>query len=146
MLLFRPREATQSFESRNLAFAMKGMSKKVPYQRVYAPDKAKGGRPHHIREWAEKNGYTSNVSLADAIGVNKSLITNWYSGTTPFGKNQRKLADLFGCTPEELFRHPDEVRVSRAIAKVPPHMRDAFIATIEANAALFDLGNGDSTH
>jgi transcriptional regulator with XRE-family HTH domain len=114
---------------------MRDASKRVPIARIYAPEK-QAGRPHYIQEWATKNGFRNNVTVAEAIGANKSSITEWYAGATPHKKNLEKLAKLFNCSVEELFRHPDEVRLSRAIIMVPPHKRDAFIAQIESLAAF----------
>jgi hypothetical protein len=64
-------------------------------------------RPHFIREWAERRGLAQQ-GLANLLGADKSVISNWYGGTTPGEKWQTKLADLFGCDREGLFRHPDE--------------------------------------
>jgi hypothetical protein len=67
-------------------------------------------RPHFVREWAEKRGYPRPVDLANALEADKSLISRWYSGSTPGEEWQDALADLFGY-PEErdiIFRHPDD--------------------------------------
>ncbi|MGB3387467.1 MAG: helix-turn-helix transcriptional regulator [Pseudaminobacter sp.] len=64
-------------------------------------------RPHFIQEWAEKRGL-SNTDLAREIGADKSVISRWYSGTSPSVEYQEKLAALFGCDRESLFRHPDD--------------------------------------
>lgn len=64
-------------------------------------------RPHFIQEWAEKRGF-SNTDLAREIGADKSVISRWYSGTSPSVEYQEKLAALFDCEPEGLFRHPDD--------------------------------------
>ncbi len=42
------------------------------------------------------------------MGADKSVISRWYGGATPGEEWQTKLADLFGCDREGLFRHPDE--------------------------------------
>lgn len=65
-------------------------------------------RPHFIREWAELRGYARQVDLAEALGADKSIVSNWYTGTSPTTGYQEKLAALFDCDPESLFRHPDD--------------------------------------
>lgn len=69
-------------------------------------------RPHFIQEWAEKRGL-SPTELAQEIGADKSVISRWYSGTSPSVEYQEKLAALFECEPESLFRHPDDDWLSR---------------------------------
>jgi transcriptional regulator with XRE-family HTH domain len=64
-------------------------------------------RPHFIPEWAERRGLTQ-VELANLLGADKSVISRWYAGATPGEEWQSKLADLFVCDREGLFRHPDE--------------------------------------
>lgn len=67
-------------------------------------------RPHFIREWAEKRGFKRPVDLAAALEADKSLISRWYSGSTPGEDWQSALAEFFGYPdePEVIFRHPDE--------------------------------------
>jgi hypothetical protein len=64
-------------------------------------------RPHFIPEWAERRNLIQ-AELANLIGADKGVISRWYSGTTPGVEWQTKLAALFGCNREGLFRHPDE--------------------------------------
>ena len=64
-------------------------------------------RPHHIADWAEKRGLTQ-ADIGREIGVDKSVVSRWFSGSTPHPKWQAKLATLFACEPESLFRHPDD--------------------------------------
>ena len=79
-------------------------------------------RPHFIREWAEHRGYLKPSELADALPVQRSIVTNWYKGTSPQKPHQLALAALFfpGEDPEErrkaIFRHPDEDWLSRFFA------------------------------
>ena len=68
-------------------------------------------RPHHIPEWAEKRGL-SQTGLSEAVGADRGLVSRWFSGSSPSDKWQKKLAAFFGCEPEGLFRHPDEVWLS----------------------------------
>lgn len=63
-----------------------------------------------MRRTIEKRGYPRPVDLANALEADKSLISRWYSGTTPGEEWQASLADLFGYPdePEIIFRHPDD--------------------------------------
>lgn len=63
-----------------------------------------------MRELAEKRGYSRPVDLATALDADKSLISRWYSGSTPGEDWQAALADFFGYPdePDIIFRHPDE--------------------------------------
>jgi transcriptional regulator with XRE-family HTH domain len=65
------------------------------------------GRPHFIRDWAEARHLSPN-ELADAVDADKSVISRWYSGAAPSKHYQEKLAALFGCERDALFRHPNE--------------------------------------
>lgn len=65
-------------------------------------------RPHYIQEWAEARGYHTQAELAEQLGADKSLVSRWYSGASPSQEYQERLAGLFECEPESLFRHPDD--------------------------------------
>jgi transcriptional regulator with XRE-family HTH domain len=65
-------------------------------------------RPHFIREWAEHRGFHKQADLAKALEADKSVVSRWYKGTSPTEDWQNKLAALFHCEPESLFRHPDD--------------------------------------
>ncbi len=69
-------------------------------------------RPHFIAEWAEARGL-KQVDLANALGADKSVISRWYRGTAPGVEWQARLAALFGCEPDSLFRHPDDDWLAR---------------------------------
>lgn len=64
-------------------------------------------RPHHISDWAELRGM-SQADIAVEIGADKSVVSRWFSGSSPGIEWQGKLAALFHCEPESLFRHPDD--------------------------------------
>lgn len=65
-------------------------------------------RPHHIADWAELRRM-SQADLAEALGADKSVISRWFSGSTPSTKWQQALADVLRCgAPEALFRHPND--------------------------------------
>lgn len=69
-------------------------------------------RPHFIQEWAERRNL-SQADLARELDADKSVVSRWFSGTTPGLEWQEKLAGLFHCDPEALFRHPDDDWVSK---------------------------------
>ena len=64
-------------------------------------------RPHHIPEWAEAR-HLSQADIARMLGADKSVVSRWFSGTTPGEDYQERLAALFDCDREALFRHPDD--------------------------------------
>lgn len=64
-------------------------------------------RPHYIAEWAEARNLTQ-ADLSRELGADKSVVSRWFSGTTPGVDWQERLAALFNCEPESLFRHPDD--------------------------------------
>ena len=72
-------------------------------------------RPHYIPEWAEARGL-SQADLARELDADKSVVSRWFSGTTPGVEWQEKLAALFHCEPESLFRHPDDDWFARFFA------------------------------
>jgi transcriptional regulator with XRE-family HTH domain len=69
-------------------------------------------RPHYIREWAASREL-KQVDLAEAIGVDKSLVSRWFSGSTPSEEWQIKLSAFFHVDREALFRHPDDDWIAR---------------------------------
>lgn len=70
-------------------------------------------RPHFIKEWAEKRGYKDQASFAAALGIDKSLVSRWYDGSSPAEGSQEMLALFFECEREALFRHPDDDWIAR---------------------------------
>ena len=65
-------------------------------------------RPHYIQEWAELRGFETQAALAAELDIDKSVVSRWFSGTSPSFEHQARLAALFGCEPEALFRHPND--------------------------------------
>lgn len=65
-------------------------------------------RPHFIPEWAEVRGFSKQSELANHIGADKSTVSRWYDGATPGPDWQKRLAAVFECSEDALFRHPDE--------------------------------------
>jgi transcriptional regulator with XRE-family HTH domain len=70
-------------------------------------------RPHYIEEWAVARGFENQAKLAAELDVDKSVVSRWYSGSTPNVESQERLAALFHCEPESLFRHPDDDWIAR---------------------------------
>lgn len=70
-------------------------------------------RPHYVQEWAEARGFDSQAELVEALGADKSTVSRWYSGSSPSVDWQERLAELFACEPESLFRHPDDDWIAR---------------------------------
>jgi transcriptional regulator with XRE-family HTH domain len=87
-------------------------------------------RPHYVREWAEKRGLRP-VDLATELGVDKSLVTRWYQGSTPNEESLSKLGALFGVEPESLFRDPDEDWLARLLRGRDREEIQRIITTIE---------------
>lgn len=88
-------------------------------------------RPHFIREWMEKAGLRA-VDVAEEIGADKSLVSRWLSGSTPTSDYQEKLASLFHCEPDGLFRHPDDDWLSRFFRDRSRDEIERIKATLEA--------------
>lgn len=56
-----------------------------------------------IRELREKRGL-SQKQLADALGIDQSAIARWETGANePTAFNVRRLADILGVAPGDLF-------------------------------------------
>lgn len=51
--------------------------------------------------------------MAAELDADKSVVSRWYGGTTPGEEWQKRLAALFDCEPESLFRHPDDDWLAR---------------------------------
>jgi predicted XRE-type DNA-binding protein len=70
-------------------------------------------RPHYIEVWAEIR-HMRQADIAEELGADKSLVSRWFSGSTPSVHWQERLAALFHLdTPDALFRHPDEDWMAR---------------------------------
>lgn len=66
-------------------------------------------RPHFVVEWAEHRNFRTQAELRTALDADKSVVSRWYSGSTPSLEWQEKLAELFEMEDREsLFRHPDD--------------------------------------
>lgn len=69
-------------------------------------------RPHFIPSWAELRNL-SQADLARELGADKGLVSRWFNGSTPGVEWQERLAALFHCEPEDLFRHPNDDWIKR---------------------------------
>ena len=70
-------------------------------------------RPHFIPEWAELRGFNTQAELAIELEADKSLVSRWYNGSSPGRDWQLKLAKLFKCESDAIFRHPDDDWIAR---------------------------------
>ena len=64
-------------------------------------------RPHYIPEWAKRRKM-AQADMAKELGADKSVVSRWFAGSTPGPDWQKRLAALFHCEEESLFRHPDD--------------------------------------
>lgn len=64
-------------------------------------------RIHYIPEWAERRHLTQ-ADLVRELGVDKGLVSRWFSGTVPTEKWLEPLAGVLSTDVHGLFRHPDE--------------------------------------
>lgn len=88
-------------------------------------------RPHYIPEWAETRQMRP-VDLANELDIDKSVVSRWFSGSTPSEESQAKLAALFGVEPESLFRHPDDDWISQFFKDREKDEIDRIKNTLEA--------------
>jgi transcriptional regulator with XRE-family HTH domain len=88
-------------------------------------------RPHFIPEWAATRKLKA-ADLARELGADKSVVSRWYGGASPGAEWQEKLAALFQCDPEALFRHPDDDWLSRFFRGRQRDEIERIKATLEA--------------
>ncbi|QAY96679.1 XRE family transcriptional regulator [Methylovirgula ligni] len=90
-------------------------------------------RPHFIKEWASKKGFETPTALAKVIGADKSTVSRWFKGeSSPAEDMQERLAVLFDCDRESLFRHPDEAWLVNFFAGRDQEEIDRMKAMLEA--------------
>lgn len=57
----------------------------------------------HLKRLRERQRFTQE-EVANAVSVSRSTVAMWETGKTlPRGETMIKLADLFGCTIDELY-------------------------------------------
>jgi transcriptional regulator with XRE-family HTH domain len=88
-------------------------------------------RPHYIREWADRRRL-SQADLARELGADKSIVSRWYSGSSPGVEWQRKIAALFHIEADAIFRHPDEDWLHRFLRNRTDKERERIRNMIEA--------------
>lgn len=88
-------------------------------------------RPHFIPEWAEARRLKP-ADLARELGADKSVVSRWYNGASPGAEWQDKLAALFHCERDALFRHPDDDWLSRFFRGRAADEIERIKATLEA--------------
>ena len=88
-------------------------------------------RPHFIVEWAEKRNL-SQADLARELGADKSIVSRWFSGSSPGVKWQKRLAALFAIEEDALFRHPLEDWLYRLLRHRTDKERERICNMIEA--------------
>jgi transcriptional regulator with XRE-family HTH domain len=90
-----------------------------------------GHRPHFIQQWAKARGMEQK-DIVSELNVDKSVVSRWFSGSTPSMKYQEVLAELFGTEREGLFRHPAEARLATFMSGRSPEEVERIMAMLEA--------------
>ena len=90
-----------------------------------------GRRPHFIPQWAEHR-HLDQKDIVHELGVDKGVVSRWFSGSTPSLRYQEALAGLFGTEREGIFRHPDEDWLASFFAGRRRDEVDRIKATLEA--------------
>ncbi|PZU95603.1 MAG: XRE family transcriptional regulator [Chelatococcus sp.] len=88
-------------------------------------------RPHHIADWAEARGL-KQADIVRETGADKSVVSRWFSGSTPGVEWQEKLAALFETDPESLFRDPNDDWIKRFFERRSREEIERIKATLEA--------------
>jgi len=115
------------------------MLQTMPFARIHGSKQPR--RPHFIVEWADVRGLTQ-AEIAKEIEADKSLVSRWFAGATPSEDYQNKLAALFHCEPQSLFRHPDEDWMTKFFKGRRKEEIDRIKATLEAAFPRKDGTNG----
>jgi transcriptional regulator with XRE-family HTH domain len=55
-----------------------------------------------LKERRENAGITQ-ATLAEQLDIDQTTVSRWENGCVPLKKHQRKLADFYGCTIDELL-------------------------------------------
>lgn len=89
-----------------------------------------GRRPHFIPEWCDKIGF-KQADLAKELDADQGIVSRWFSGSSPSEDYQKRLAALFGCEEDGIFRHPDEDWMARFLRGRSKEEVDRIKATLE---------------
>lgn len=98
-------------------------------------------RPHYIESWAELRGL-KQIDLAKLLDCDRGLVSRWFNGASPSVDYQQRLADLFGCEPDGIFRHPDEDWMKRFFEGRQKDEIERIKATLEAAFPKAAAGGG----
>ncbi len=71
------------------------------------PDHSKGFRLHYIPEWAAKRKM-DQAKISRELDINKGTVSKWFKGALPSEANLPRIAALFTCEIDELFRMPGD--------------------------------------
>jgi transcriptional regulator with XRE-family HTH domain len=85
--------------------------------RMGRPTRTDRRRFHYIVEWAEHRRLTQ-ADIMRALGVDKSTVSRWFSGSIPSEMYLIPLTALLtgdGDEPAALFRHPDDDWMARLL-------------------------------
>ena len=86
----------------------------------------------YIREWRELRGMTQD-QLADLLEMNRSQISNWESGARrPLFANQIALAKALGVSPQDLFRHPNDLSLDDLLRGAHPDVKRQAFGIVKA--------------
>lgn len=86
---------------------------------------------HFIGEWMVYTGHIQ-AEIVKETGVDKSTVSRWVSGEMiPEKANLQKLADLFGCTINDLFHRPSERDLLSKFRALDKDRQKRFVAVVE---------------
>jgi transcriptional regulator with XRE-family HTH domain len=91
-------------------------------------------RFHYIVEWAERRDLTQ-ADIMRALGVDKSTVSRWFSGSIPSEMYLVPLTSLLAGDDDEpaaLFRHPNDDWMARLLRGRPAEEVSRIKAMIEA--------------
>lgn len=77
-----------------------------PIHRANEPKSRSKKVIHFIPQWAKHKGFRQ-VDLVNETGIDKGVVSKWYSGNLPLEDNLVAVASFLGVTKADLFRHPD---------------------------------------
>lgn len=94
----------------------------------------KGKQPrriHFIPEHA-KERRVKQADIMRELGVDKSSVSRWFKGVVPTDKHLWPLTGFLGLDePGDLFRHPDDTWLTRAVRGRPKEEQEQIRQTID---------------